>query len=169
MSQPLESLLDRATLAIDQSQDLTSLEVVRVAYLGKKGEVTAKLKRLGQISAAERPAAGQEINRVKLRIQEMLEQRRSTISDLLLADKLISDRVDITLPGRRSHSGGLHPVTLTMNRIQKMFGKLGFDVAEGPEVEDEFPALPPAFRQSKSIAKFYRISLYSINPHSPRW
>ena len=138
VSQPLESLLDKATLAIDQSQDLTSLEVVRVAYLGKKGEVTAKLKRLGQISAAERPAAGQEINRVKLRIQEMLEQRRSTISDLLLADKLISDRVDITLPGRRSHSGGLHPVTLTMNRIQKMFGKLGFDVAEGPEVEDEF-------------------------------
>lgn len=136
--QSLDSLLDRAIQAIDQSQDLTSLEAVRVAYLGKKGDVTKRLKSLGQIPPAERPAAGQAINRIKLRIQELLEQRKSTISDELIADKLISDTVDVTLPGRRSQSGGLHPVTLTMNRIQKMFGKLGFDVAEGPEIEDDF-------------------------------
>ena len=68
----------------------------------------------------------------------MLEQRKSLIGDQLIADKLVSDTIDVTLPGRRSKAGGLHPVTLTMNRIQKMFGKLGFDVAEGPEVEDDF-------------------------------
>ncbi len=138
MSQPLDKLLDKAAQAIDLSEDIASLEAVRVAYLGKKGEVTARLKSLGQISAAERPAVGQEINQVKLRIQTLLEQRKSVISDRLIADKLVSDTVDVTLPGRRSRSGGLHPVTLTMNRIEKMFGKLGFDVAEGPEVEDDF-------------------------------
>ncbi len=138
MPQPLDSLLDKATQAIGLSQDMTSLEAVRVAYLGKKGEVTSRLKSLGQIPLAERPAAGQAINQIKLSILELLEQRKSTISDQLIADKLVSDTVDVTLPGRRSQSGGLHPVTLTMNRIQKMFGKLGFDVAEGPEVEDDF-------------------------------
>ncbi len=138
MSQPLESLLDNAIQAIEQSDDLMSLEAVRVAFLGKKGEVTARLKGLGQISAAERPVVGQEINRIKLRIQKELEQRKSFISERLIADKLISDTVDVTLPGRHSQSGGLHPVTLTMNRIQKMFSKLGFDIVEGPEVEDEF-------------------------------
>ncbi|TDJ29314.1 MAG: phenylalanine--tRNA ligase subunit alpha [Gammaproteobacteria bacterium] len=138
MSQPLESLLDNAIQAIEQSDNLISLEAVRVAFLGKKGEVTARLKGLGQISAAERPVVGQEINRVKLRIQKELEQRKSIISEQLIADKLISDTVDVTLPGRHSQLGGLHPVTLTMNRIQKMFSKLGFDTVEGPEVEDEF-------------------------------
>ena len=138
MSQELDNLLENAIQAINQSQDLASLDSVRVAYLGKKGEITAKLKHLGQVSADLRPAAGQAINQVKLRIQTLLEERKSAISDLLVSEKLSSESVDVTLPGRAIHSGGLHPVTLTMNRIQKMFGKLGFDIAEGPEVEDDF-------------------------------
>ena len=138
MSLELDNLLQQATQSIAESSDLASLDAVRVAYLGKKGEVTAKLKNLGQIPADERPAAGQAINEIKVKIQALLEDRKASISDQLIAEKLKLDTVDITLPGRRLKAGGLHPVTLTMNRIQKMFGKLGFDVAEGPEVEDDF-------------------------------
>ncbi|MDH3448274.1 MAG: phenylalanine--tRNA ligase subunit alpha [Gammaproteobacteria bacterium] len=117
---------------------MTALDAVRVAYLGKKGEITAQLKNLGQLPAEQRPAAGQAINRVKGRIQELLEARRSDLSDASISSRLQGETVDISLPGRRSGAGGLHPVTLTMNRIDKMFGKLGFDIAEGPEVEDDF-------------------------------
>ena len=138
MSLELDNLLQQATQSIAESSDLASLDAVRVAYLGKKGEITAKLKKLGQIPADERPAAGQAINKLKVQIQALLEDRKTSISDQLIADKLKLDTVDVTLPGRRLKAGGLHPVTLTMNRIQKMFGKLGFDIAEGPEVEDDF-------------------------------
>jgi len=138
VSLELDNLLQQATQSIAESSDLASLDAVRVAYLGKKGEITAKLKKLGQIPADERPAAGQAINKLKVQIQALLEDRKTSISDQLIADKLKLDTVDVTLPGRRLKAGGLHPVTLTMNRIQKMFGKLGFDIAEGPEVEDDF-------------------------------
>ncbi|MCP4283636.1 MAG: phenylalanine--tRNA ligase subunit alpha, partial [Gammaproteobacteria bacterium] len=117
---------------------MATLDTVRVAYLGKKGEITAQLKNLGQLPAEQRPAAGQAINQVKVKIQGLLEVRKSTLSDAAIASKLVSESVDISLPGRHSDAGGLHPVTLTMNRIDKMFGKLGFDIAEGPEVEDDF-------------------------------
>ncbi|MCP4187552.1 MAG: phenylalanine--tRNA ligase subunit alpha [Gammaproteobacteria bacterium] len=138
MSQELDSLLQQATQSIAESSDLAALDVVRVHYLGKKGEITARLKNLGQLSAEERPAAGQAINQIKVRIQELMELRKTEVNNQLIAEKLARDTVDVTLPGRRMKAGGLHPVTLTMNRIEKMFGKLGFDVAEGPEVEDDF-------------------------------
>lgn len=138
MSQDLENLLQQASHSISQSGDMAALDAVRVAYLGKKGELTAQLKNLGQLPAEERPAAGQAINQVKVQIQELLETRKSALSDLAIASRLQTETVDISLPGRRNGAGGLHPVTLTMNRIDKMFGKLGFDVAEGPEVEDDF-------------------------------
>ncbi len=138
MSQELDSLLENAVQAISQTNDLASLDSIRVAYLGKKGEITAKLKNLGQIPADQRPAAGQAINRIKLEIQNLLDQQKTAINARLIDDRLSSETVDISLPGRGEQLGGLHPVTLTMNRIQKMFGKLGFDVVEGPEVEDDF-------------------------------
>ncbi len=138
MSQDLKNLLEQASHSISESADIATLDAVRVAYLGKKGELTAQLKNLGQLSAEERPAAGQAINQVKVQIQELLEARKSELSDAAIASRLQTETIDISLPGRRSGAGGLHPVTLTMNRIDKMFGKLGFDVAEGPEVEDDF-------------------------------
>jgi phenylalanyl-tRNA synthetase alpha chain len=136
--QDLENLLQQASHSISQSGDMAALDAVRVAYLGKKGELTAQLKNLGQLPAEERPAAGQAINQVKVQIQELLETRKSVLSDLAIASRLETETIDISLPGRGNGAGGLHPVTLTMNRIDKMFGKLGFDVAEGPEVEDDF-------------------------------
>jgi len=138
VSQDLENLLQQASHSISQSGDMAALDAVRVAYLGKKGELTVQLKNLGQLPAEERPAAGQAINQVKVQIQELLETRKSALSDLAIASRLQTETVDISLPGRGNGAGGLHPVTLTMNRIDKMFGKLGFDVAEGPEVEDDF-------------------------------
>ncbi len=138
MSRDLENLLEQASESIRQSSDMAALDAVRVAYLGKKGELTSRLKNLGQLPAEQRPAAGQAINRIKSEIQGLLEARRSALGDAAIASRLQSETVDITLPGRRNGAGGLHPVTLTMNRIDKMFGKLGFDVAEGPEVEDDF-------------------------------
>ncbi len=138
MSQDLENLLEQASRAISQSTNMAALDAVRVAYLGKKGEITAQLKNLGQLPADERPAAGQAINQIKVRIQSLLESRKAALGDAVILERLQTETVDVSLPGRRRGSGGLHPVTLTMNRIDKMFGKLGFDVAEGPEVEDDF-------------------------------
>ena len=134
----LNSLLQSATAAIEAAEDLASLDQLRVAYLGKKGEVTALLKNLGQLPGDQRRAAGQEINQVKQAIAELLEQRKEILNDAQINAQLKAETIDVTLPGRDVDRGGLHPVTLTMTRIEKMFGKLGFDVAVGPEVEDDF-------------------------------
>ncbi len=138
MSEDLDKLLQQVSCSINEAADMVALDAVRVGYLGKKGQLTALLKNLGQLPAAERPAAGQAINQAKNRVQELIEVRKSTLADALIASRLQTETVDISLPGRGREGGGLHPVTLTMNRIDKMFGKLGFDVAEGPEVEDDF-------------------------------
>ncbi len=138
MSRDLDSLLEQASRSISQSTDMAALDAVRVAYLGKKGELTAQLKNLGQLPADERPVAGQAINRVKAKIQDLLENRRAALSGEAIESKLAAETVDVTLPGRQRAVGNLHPVTLTMRRIEQMFGRLGFDVAEGPEVEDDF-------------------------------
>ena len=138
MSETLDKLLQQASLAINDAADMAALDGVRVAYLGKKGELTAQLKNLGKLPAEQRPAAGQAINQAKNQVQQWLEARRNVLGDAAIASRLQSEQVDISLPGRRVNAGGLHPVTLTMNRIDKMFSKLGFDIAEGPEVEDDF-------------------------------
>ncbi len=134
----LNSLLKTATAAIESAEDLTSVEELRVGYLGKKGEVTAQLKSLGSLPHEERRAAGQEINNIKQAIQQLLEERKAVLAEAKINADLLSETVDVTLQGYGVETGGLHPVTLTMNRIQQMFGKLGFDVVEGPEVEDDF-------------------------------
>jgi phenylalanyl-tRNA synthetase alpha chain len=134
----LNTLLLSATAAIEASQDLTSLDNLRVQYLGKKGEVTLQLKNLGQLPGDQRREAGQEINKVKQAIQNLLDTRKVVLNEAHINAQLEAETIDVTLPGRHVETGGLHPVTITMNRIQQMFGKLGFDVAEGPEVEDDF-------------------------------
>jgi len=138
VSEELDHLLSQAERAIAEADIPSALDDIRVSYLGKKGEITSRLKNLGQLSAAERPAAGQQINKIKQQIQSLLESRKAILNESQINQKLAAETVDITLPGRDQQSGGLHPVTLTMNRIENMFGKLGFDVAVGPEVEDDF-------------------------------
>lgn len=134
----LDELLQTACKEIEATSDLKALEELRVHYLGKKGLVTEQLKSLGKLSAEERPAAGQRINEVKQSIQANLESRSKVLEEAATAEKLKSEAIDVTLPGRTSSVGTLHPVTITLRRIEKLFQRHGFEVADGPEIEDDF-------------------------------
>ncbi|AGY91752.1 phenylalanyl-tRNA synthetase [Spiribacter curvatus] len=138
MSDALQSLTERAEQAVDEATSVAELDAVRVAYLGKKGQITEQLKSLGRLPAEERPAAGQAINAAKQRVAERLEARRNALETAELNAALEADRVDVTLPGRGEPPGGLHPITRTLERIESMFRGVGFAVAEGPEVEDDY-------------------------------
>ncbi len=133
-----ETLLAEALQAIKDSGDEKSLESLRVHYLGKKGSVTELLKSLGQLPAEERPAAGERINVVKRQVQESLDLRKAQLIESSLQEQLSKEALDVTLPGRRQSPGGLHPVTLTIERITSIFESAGYNVAEGPEIEDEY-------------------------------
>lgn len=137
MAEP-DSLLAEALQAITDSSDENSLEQLRVQYLGKKGKLTALLKSLGQLSAEERPAAGEKINLIKRQIQVALEARENSLVEASLNAQLSQELIDVTLPGRRQSAGGLHPITITIDRITSIFSSAGYDVAEGPEIEDEY-------------------------------
>jgi phenylalanyl-tRNA synthetase alpha chain len=133
----LDELEQQGMQEIAAADDIAALEDVRVRFLGKKGLLTGQLKQLGRLPAEERPAAGQEINRVKQQVQSALEARRETLQAAALDAQLAGETIDVTLPGRGQAGGGLHPVTLTMRRIEALFRPLGFTVAEGPEIEDD--------------------------------
>ena len=135
--QELDRLVADAEAAINQSEDLKSLEQLRVDYLGKKGLITAQLKQLGKLPAEERPAAGEKINLAKQSVHSVLEQRRTILKTLELEQRLASETIDVSLDGRGQHNGSLHPVTLTIDRIVSLFASAGFEVAEGPEIEDD--------------------------------
>jgi phenylalanyl-tRNA synthetase alpha chain len=134
----LSELLSRAASAIDAADDLAALDAVRVAFLGKKGEITARLKTLGQLPPEQRSTAGQEINRAKQAVQEQLNARRESLEAAALEAKLAADAVDVTLPGRGDGIGGYHPVSRAMSRIERIFRNAGFGVRSGPEIEDDF-------------------------------
>jgi len=127
-----------ALAAIEAADDPGALEEVRVRYLGKKGLVTAQLKQLGSLPAEQRREAGQAINVVKNSVQEALEARRRDLEEQALEHRLSTEALDVTLPGRGEMSGGLHPVTRTMERMEELFRRAGFEVAEGPEIEDDY-------------------------------
>ncbi|MEQ9563264.1 MAG: phenylalanine--tRNA ligase subunit alpha, partial [Woeseiaceae bacterium] len=114
------------------------MDAVRVAYLGKKGELTASLRNLSTLPDEQRRVVGQEINRVKSDIQALIEERRQLLDQKALEEKLRQDSVDVTLPGRGHSIGARHPVTRTMARIQRIFTESGFGVRTGPEIEDDF-------------------------------
>ncbi len=134
----LDELAAASLAAVEESTDEKSLEALRVRLLGRKGELTGHLKNLGALPAEQRPAAGQQINLIKNRLQDAIESRRRTLESKALDARLQQERIDVSLPGRRRAGGGLHPVTITMDRITQIFGAAGYDVAEGPEIEDEY-------------------------------
>ena len=134
----LQDVLKQAQQSVSDAENLQALDEIRVQYLGKKGEFTTQLKALGKLPGDQRKAAGQEINDAKRAFQQSLEKRKQILEAEKLNAQLASETVDVTLPGRGQRSGGLHPVTLTMQRIKELFDGLGFDVAEGPEIEDDF-------------------------------
>ena len=136
--QSLEDIKAEAAAAIDAAADIASLEELRVSYLGKKGALTGLLKGLGQLSAEERPKAGAEINAVKQVLNEQLNSRRDTLQSEALSAQLATESIDVTLPGRRAEAGALHPITRTIQRMETFFASMGFDVVEGPEIEDDY-------------------------------
>ena len=138
MDTDLEELLAAAQRAVTEAADLRALDGVRVQYLGKSGLFTERLKQLGRLPAEQRKTAGQTINQAKQGFQQALEARKAALEAAELERRLASERIDVTLPGRDPVNGGLHPVTRTMQRIEAFFASAGFEVAEGPEIEDDF-------------------------------
>ncbi|MFA7398847.1 MAG: phenylalanine--tRNA ligase subunit alpha [Sideroxydans sp.] len=136
--QELKTILDDALKSFTAITDAVELENAKARYLGKEGSLTGLLKGLGKLSAEERPAAGARINQVKQQIEAALQERRDAIQQHALQSKLAAESLDVTLPGRNSSVGGLHPVTRTLERIETLFHSIGYDVAEGPEIENDF-------------------------------
>ena len=133
-----ETLLAEALQAIERAGDEKSLDALRVQYLGKKGSFTDLLRSLGQLPAEERPVAGEKINQAKKSLQQAIESRKGDLVSAALDARLNAERLDVTLPGRRQSKGGLHPITITIERIKSIFAAAGYDVAEGPEIEDDY-------------------------------
>ncbi|RMD78314.1 MAG: phenylalanine--tRNA ligase subunit alpha [Gammaproteobacteria bacterium] len=133
----LEALVAEARREAARAADLQALEALRVRYLGRKGLLTAQLKAIGALPPAERPRAGQAVNRAKEALQALLEARRRELEEAALARRLAAEAVDVTLPGRGQGRGGAHPISRTLERILRLFREGGFEVAEGPEIETD--------------------------------
>jgi len=134
----LASIVAEARAAFDDCVDPAALEDAKAKYLGKAGALTDLLKGLGKLSTAERPAAGAAINAAKQALEAALDARRTALAEAKLARQLAADALDVTLPGRGRGRGGLHPTTRVLERVEMLFHSLGFTVADGPEIEDDF-------------------------------
>ena len=138
MQKKLTALLADAKSAIDQAQSLEDIEQLRVSYLGKKGQFTALLKSVSDLPTAERPQMGKVINLAKVELQTWLSDQEVILKEKSLKDRLSSEIIDITLPGRGLKLGSLHPITQVSQRVIHFFSTMGFTVAEGPEIEDDY-------------------------------
>ena len=134
----LDALVSQALESVQGTEDVNALEQLRVRYLGKKGELTLLMQTLGKLSAEERPAAGALINAAKNQVQDALNQRKALLEAAALNQRLASERVDVTLPYDRRPRGARHPLTTLMEEIGDLFVGMGYEIAEGPEVELEW-------------------------------
>ncbi|MFI3120553.1 MAG: phenylalanine--tRNA ligase subunit alpha [Methylococcaceae bacterium] len=138
MSATLEGILAQALQQLRDAPDLNQLDLVRVQYLGKKGLFTLQMKQLGALDPEQRRTAGQVINQAKDQFQQQLEAKKDLLQNAALEERLASESIDVTQPGRGQTVAGLHPVTTTLRRISKIFAGVGFQVVEGPEIEDDY-------------------------------
>ena len=134
----LTALATQALAQVRACASLAALEELRVHWLGRKGVLTEQLKALGALKAAERPAAGALINAAKAELQTALETRRAELEQVAIAQKLAAGGIDVTLPGRGELTGAVHPITRVRLRIEELFTRGGYEILEGPEVEDDF-------------------------------
>ena len=134
----VDAILESGLAALSAVNDLIELEQVKARFLGKSGELTELLKQLGKLPAEERKETGAAINAAKQAFEARHNAQRDAINAEKLARQLRADALDVTLPGRGAATGGLHPVTLTLERITDLFRTLGFEVADGPEIENDF-------------------------------
>ncbi|HSH06458.1 MAG TPA: phenylalanine--tRNA ligase subunit alpha [Burkholderiales bacterium] len=134
----VDGIVARALEAFSAAQDPAALENVKARYLGRSGELTSLLKSLGTLAPEARRSAGQAINEAKTRLEAALDARRSALADAKLAARLAEESLDVTLPGRGRGRGSLHPVIRTWSRVESIFRSVGFDVADGPEIESDW-------------------------------
>ena len=134
----LETLVAEARAAIERAPGAPDVEQLRVHYLGKKGVVTEQLKQLGGLPADERPRVGQWVNEAKELLQGLLQSRKQQLESAVRNERLARETLDVTLPGRGVRLGGQHPVSRTLERLETLFQRLGFEIADGPEIEDDF-------------------------------
>ena len=134
----LASFQETARLAIEAASSLGDLESLRVKYLGKKGEITEQLKQIGSLSHDQRKSFGQQVNTVKAQIQSWLDARHQVLQEQAVLEQLKREHIDVSQPGRKPNAGTLHPVSRTLQRMQSIFDQLGFEVATGPEIEDDY-------------------------------
>ena len=124
--------------SIATSTTLEQLENLRVSLLGKSGLITEQLKQLGKLPAAERKTQGEQVNRLKITLSDALSERKLQLEETYFEQRLAEERIDISLPGRAIEHGGIHPVTRTLERITSIFAQLGYQLADGPEIEDDY-------------------------------
>ena len=138
--QHLKDLVEKAKSAIEQieNKSLATLDEIRVEYFGKKGHFTQLMQELRNVAAEERPAMGAKINEAKQAALDFLNAKKAEWEQAELNAKLEKERIDVSLPGRKTETGGLHPVTITINRVTKFFSELGFSVETGPEIESDY-------------------------------
>ncbi len=138
MKERLQQLQEDALSALQQAEDLKTLQDVRVQILGKKGALTEVMKGMRDLSAEERPAIGSLVNNLKDQFESSFAARQTELQQQSIAKRLASEKIDVTLPGRRTATGSLHPVTLVTDEVVDIFARLGFSVEEGPEIEQDF-------------------------------
>ena len=134
----LDATVTQAQSEIEAASSESALENLRVGYLGKKGVITTLLKSIGSLPNDQRPAAGKKITAARQTLEQAYQVKQEHLQSLAYSRQLASERIDVTLPGRRTHAGGPHPLTRTLMRMQEIFLSIGFDVALGPEVEDDY-------------------------------
>lgn len=138
MKEDIDALLTQSEQDILATDDLQSLEALRVALLGRKGRVTTLLRQVGEMQPSARKAFGERINQTKQKLAEALDTRARKLQEIGLQRRLETERIDVTLPARGESVGGIHPVTRVIHRIEEIFSVMGFEIAEGPEIEDDW-------------------------------
>ena len=134
----LESLKSEALDKIKNAGDLKCLDDIRVAVMGKKGSLTELMKGLGALPLEEKIAMGKALNIAKGEVEKAIEERKAMLEQKALNDKLAAEKVDVTLPIRPEVQGRIHPVSKIFEEVAAIFGQMGFDVADGPDIEDQF-------------------------------
>ena len=138
MTSPVDDLIVQAQEAFAQSADVTALENAKARFLGKQGALTAMMKNLAQLDAEQKRAEGARINQLKQQVEALLTQRRAELAQAELDKKLAAETIDVSLPGRGAGVGGIHPVIQTWQRVEAIFRSIGFEVADGPEIENDW-------------------------------
>ena len=167
----LQEIVDQATAEVAGSTDLRQLDEVRVRYLGKKGSLTLQLKRIGSLPVELKAGFGKWVNLAKAEVQQHLQQRKDQLEQAQLDQKLAEESIDVSLPGRHVRGGTTHPVTRTLQRLEDIFATMGFAVADGPEIEDDFHNfealnIPPSHPARAMHDTFYLGSNQMLRTHT---